>query len=58
MNMFQIQLVPRQRNAPAGLLAPLCLIAIAFPRQADGCDFSLRGVDQMCTLTWNNLSRV
>jgi len=58
MDLLQIQLIPRKRNAPAALLAPLCLIAIAFPLQADGCDFSLRGVDQMCTLTWNNLSRV
>jgi len=57
MNLFQIQLISRKRNAPAALLASLCLIAIAFPLQADSCDFSQRGTDQTCTLTWNNMSR-
>ena len=57
MDLLQIQLIPRKHNAPAALLASLCLIAIAFPLQADSCDFSQRGTDQTCTLTWNNMSR-
>jgi poly(3-hydroxybutyrate) depolymerase len=57
MNLFQIQQVPRRRKAPPALLAPLCIIAIAFPLRADGYDFSQRGTDQICTLTWNNRSR-
>jgi polyhydroxybutyrate depolymerase len=58
MCLFQIQLIPRKGGALTAFLVPLWLVSIALPVQADSCDFSLRGTDQTCTLTWNNLSRV
>jgi hypothetical protein len=54
MRLFQI---PRKRDGLTAILALFWFLSIAFPAHADTCNFSLRGADQMCTLTWNNLSR-
>jgi hypothetical protein len=54
MHLFQI---PRKRGGLTALLALFWCLSIASPAQADRCNFSLRGADQICTLTWNNLLR-
>src|SRR6516162_1034813 len=57
MGLFQIRLIQRRVRALTALVVPLWLISIRSPLQADSCNFSSRGTDQICTLTWNKLSR-
>src|SRR5215469_2020858 len=55
---MRLSQIPRKSGALTVPLMLLWFLSIASPvAQADSCDFSLRGTDQICTLTWNNLSR-
>lgn len=54
MSLFQ---TPGKRSSLTALLVLLGFLLSAPPAQADSCNFSLRGTDQICTLTWNNLLR-
>ena len=56
-NLWKSKLSREKVNGLTALLVPLWLISTASLVHADSCNFSLRGTDQMCTLTWNNLSR-
>jgi poly(3-hydroxybutyrate) depolymerase len=57
MHLLRIQVNPQKTGARTALRVLFLFISIASPGQADHCDFSVRGIDQTCTLTWNNLSR-
>jgi polyhydroxybutyrate depolymerase len=53
MHLFKM---PRKHGLTT-LLVLFWFLSVASLAQADSCNFSLRGTDQICTLTWNNLSR-